>query len=60
MGDILPQGIPSVGLFGSRGSIVSRPSQLDPDVPFSLHPAPDVLSFAFAHVDIVVAAFVNS
>jgi hypothetical protein len=27
----------------SRGSIISRPSHLDLDVPVSVHPAPDVL-----------------
>ena len=32
-------------LVESRGNIISRPSQLEPDVPFSRHPAPDVLSF---------------
>jgi len=32
-------------LVESRGNIISRPSQLDPDVPLSRHPAPDVLSF---------------
>ncbi len=31
-----------------------RPSQLDPDVPVSVHPAPDVLRFPLAHVDVVV------
>ncbi len=36
-----------LGVFsvGSGGSIISRPSQLDPDVQVSPHPAPDVLSF---------------
>ena len=29
------------------GSIISRTSQLDPDVPISVHPAPDVLSLRF-------------
>ena len=29
----------------SIGSIICRTSQLDPDVPVSVHPAPDVLSF---------------
>jgi hypothetical protein len=31
----------------SRGDIIPRPSQLDPDVLVSPHPAPDVLSFRF-------------
>jgi hypothetical protein len=34
-------------LVGSRGSIISRPSQLDLDVRLSVHPAPDVLSCRF-------------
>ena len=29
----------------SREAIMPRPSLLDPDVPISVHPAPDVLSF---------------
>ena len=43
----------------SMGGIILRTSQLEPDVRLSPHPAPDVLSLRFAHVDIVVAAFVN-
>jgi hypothetical protein len=38
----------------SRGGIIRRPSLLDPDVPVSVHPAPDVLGFLLAHVDVVV------
>jgi hypothetical protein len=34
-------------LVGSRGDIIPRPSQLDPDVRVSLHPAPDVLKLSF-------------
>ncbi len=34
-------------LVESRGDIIPRPSQLDPDVLVSPHPAPDVLSFRF-------------
>ena len=34
-------------LVGSRGDIISRPSQLDLGVRVSPHPAPDVLSFRF-------------
>ncbi len=34
-------------LVGSRGSIISRPSQLAPDVRLLVHPAPDVLSLSF-------------
>ncbi len=33
-------------LVESRGAIMLRPSHLDPDVPVSVHPAPDVLAFA--------------
>jgi hypothetical protein len=43
-----------------RGEVLSfRPSQLDPDVRLSPHPAPDVLGFCLAHVFIIVAAFMN-
>ncbi|GAX42005.1 hypothetical protein NIES4075_30030 [Tolypothrix sp. NIES-4075] len=35
-----------------------RPSHLDPDVPVSVHPAPDALDFRLARVDIIVTAFV--
>ncbi len=41
----------------SREAIMPRPSHLDPDVPLSVHPAPDVRKLA--HVDVIVAAFVN-
>ena len=34
-------------LLGSRGSIISRPSLLDPDVRLSPHPAPDVLRLSY-------------
>ena len=34
-------------MFESRGDIIPRPSHLDLDVPISVHPAPDVLSFRF-------------
>ncbi|WP_242055404.1 hypothetical protein, partial [Nostoc flagelliforme] len=34
-------------LVESMGSIISRTSQLEPDVPLSRHPAPDILSFRF-------------
>jgi hypothetical protein len=44
---------------GSRESIISRPSHLDPSVPLSLHSAPDNLIFRFAHVMISVTTFVN-
>jgi hypothetical protein len=47
------------GWVGSRGAITHRPSPLDPDVRLSPHPAPDVLDFRLAHVDVVVAAFVH-
>jgi len=50
-------------LFGSRGTIKSRPSHLDLDVPVSVHPAPDILGscLAFAsHVDVVRTAFMNN
>ena len=40
----------------SRGAIMLRPSQLDPDVPISVHPAPDVLSFRVVRVDVRIAA----
>nr|MBW4596636.1 hypothetical protein [Brasilonema angustatum HA4187-MV1] len=43
-----------VVLLESMGSIISRTSLLDPDVRISTHPAPDVLGFSLAHVDIVV------
>jgi hypothetical protein len=33
-------------LVESRGDIIPRPSQLDPDVPISVHPAPDVLGYS--------------
>ncbi|MBW4594396.1 MAG: hypothetical protein KME46_16175 [Brasilonema angustatum HA4187-MV1] len=44
-------------LVESRGGIILRPSLLDPDVPISVHPAPDVLGFSLAHVDVIVTAF---
>jgi hypothetical protein len=47
------------GWVGSRGAITHSPSPLDPDVRLSPHPAPDVLDFRLAHVDVVVAAFVH-
>ena len=34
-------------VVGSRGRIIVRPSQLDPDVRLWVHPAPDVLSLSF-------------
>ena len=43
----------------SRGVITLRPSQLDPDVPVSVHPAPDNLPLRVAHVDVLVARLVN-
>jgi hypothetical protein len=48
------------GLVESRGDTIPRPSVLDPDVGVSVHLAPDVLGyFAFAHVLIIVATFVD-
>jgi hypothetical protein len=44
-------------LVGSRGTITSRPSPLDLGVRLSPHPAPDVLGFRLAPVDMVMAAF---
>jgi hypothetical protein len=44
---------------GSRRVIRPCPSQLDPDVRVSAHPAPDVLGFHPAHVQVVVAAFMD-
>ena len=47
----------------SRGTITSRPSQLDLDVPVSVHPAPDILGYCLAfvfHVDVVMAALMDS
>ena len=44
----LPGSSPSTtkrGLVESREAIMPRPSLLDPDVPISVHPAPDVLGF---------------
>ncbi len=46
-------------LVESMGSIIRRTSLLDPDVPVSVHPAPDVLGFPLAHVYVIVAARVN-
>ena len=44
----------------SREAITPRPSHLDPDVPVSVHPAPDNLGlFTLAHVDVVVARFMH-
>jgi hypothetical protein len=37
----------SSALVESREDIIPRPSQLDPGVRLSSHPAPDVLSFRF-------------
>ena len=37
----------SSALVESREDIIPRPSQLDPGVRLSPHPAPDVLSFRF-------------
>ncbi|AFW96679.1 hypothetical protein ANA_C20226 [Anabaena sp. 90] len=37
----------SRSLVESREDIIPRPSQLDPGVRLSPHPAPDVLSFRF-------------
>jgi hypothetical protein len=50
-------------LVGSRGTIKSRPSHLDLDVPVSVHPAPDILGFHLAftpHVDIVMTTLMNN
>ncbi len=44
-------------LVESMAGIIPRTSQLDPDVPISVHPAPDILGFSLAHVDIIVTAF---
>ncbi len=44
---------------GSRGTINSRPSQLDPDMRVSVHPAPDILGFCLAPVLVIVAALVQ-
>ena len=41
------------------GDIIPRTSQLDLGVRLSPHPAPDVLTCAFAHVDVIVATFMN-
>ena len=39
----------------SRAGITQLPSLLDPDLPISVHPAPDNLGlFTLAHVDILV------
>ena len=35
------------GKVRSRGSIISRPSQLEPDIPVSVYPAPDSLRLPF-------------
>ena len=43
----------------SRAGIIPRPSLLNLGVQLSLHPASDVLTFAFAHVYVIVAAFVD-
>jgi hypothetical protein len=44
----------------SRGGITLRPSPLDLDVPLSVHPAPDILGFRLAHVQVVMAALMSS
>ncbi len=44
----------------SMRSIISCTSLLEPDVRFSVHPAPDVLGFPLAHVYVIMAAFMYS
>ncbi len=46
-------------LVGSRGTIKSRPSHLDLDVPVSVHPAPDILGRCLAHVDVIMTTFMD-
>ena len=42
--------------------IITRTSHLDPDVPISVHPAPDILRVLhpLLHVGIIVAGLMNS
>jgi hypothetical protein len=50
-------------VFGSRGTITFRPSQLDLNVRLLPHPAPDTLGRCLAytsHVDVIMAALVDS
>jgi hypothetical protein len=44
----------------SRWGMNPSPSPLDLDVPFSVHPAPDILGVGLAHVQVVMAALVSS
>ncbi len=44
-------------LVESMAGIILRTSQLNPDVPISVHPASDVLGFPLAHVVVIVTAF---
>jgi hypothetical protein len=46
-------------LVGSRETIKSRPSHLDPYLLVSPHTAPDVLGFRLAHVLVIMATLVN-
>ncbi len=58
-GNFLGQPLPFLAKSGveSRRDIRPCPSQLDPDVRLSPHPAPDKLDFSsLAHVDILVTA----
>ena len=46
-------------LVESTGGITLRASHLNPCVRLSPHTASDLIEFPFAHVDIIVAAFMN-
>ena len=57
------EGVKPRYVVGSRGTIMSRPSQLDLDVPVSVHPAPDILGFCLAfafHMDVVMTTLMNN
>jgi hypothetical protein len=43
----------------SRWGMIPSPSPLDLDVPLSVHPAPDILGFRLAHVQVIMAALMN-
>ena len=47
-----------VPLVESREAIKPRPSQLDLDVPLSVHPAPDILGSCLAHARFRFTGFV--
>ena len=50
-----PMSCSTSSLVESRGSIISRPSHLDLDVPLSVHPAPDILGLRFCLCEVQIS-----